>query len=289
MAALTGARSTPMPSGGDPTPKAFSVGLAANKKVFAGGIVVLNPANGGYAEAASTALGLIVLGRAENPPFGSLPAVVAPGVGANYYDNTGGANGGITVTYRQGVFTYANSAGGDLIAATNIGADCYLVDDQTVALTDGSVTRSRAGVIVGVDAQGNVQVQIGAAFAGAKVAQVVTLPMTLSALPVGAAVQAFPAFTPSFAGRIKSIAAQIQVAGAGAGAAISLTPRIAGTPVTGGVVALTLANTVANATLAGTAVTALNAFTPAQAIDLATVGAGTVFTAGSGWITLVLG
>jgi len=55
---------------------------------------------------------------------------------------------------RPGVFKFANSANGDLIAQANVCADCYIVDDNTVALTDGGGTRSRAGKIVGVDSDG---------------------------------------------------------------------------------------------------------------------------------------
>ena len=33
-------------------------------------------------------------------------------------------------------------------------AGCYVVDDETVAKTNGTNTRSRAGVVVDVDAQG---------------------------------------------------------------------------------------------------------------------------------------
>ena len=37
---------------------------------------------------------------------------------------------------------FANSASGDLITAAEVGSDCYIVDDQTVAKTNGSSTRS---------------------------------------------------------------------------------------------------------------------------------------------------
>ena len=35
----------------------------------------------------------------------------------------------------------------------------YIVDDNTVALTDGTSTRSRAGIIEGVDTDGGVWVR----------------------------------------------------------------------------------------------------------------------------------
>ena len=48
----------------------------------------------------------------------------------------------------------ANSAAADQITAADIGNDCYGVDDQTVAKTNGANTRSVAGKIYDVDAQG---------------------------------------------------------------------------------------------------------------------------------------
>lgn len=68
--------------------------------------------------------------------------------------------GDARVRVKRGVFKFANSAAGDLIAQANVGADCYIADDQTVALTNGTNTRSRAGKIVAVDADG-VWVQVG--------------------------------------------------------------------------------------------------------------------------------
>ena len=42
----------------------------------------------------------------------------------------------------------------------DVGADCYIVDDQTVAKTNGTNTRSVAGKIIAVDADG-VWVKLG--------------------------------------------------------------------------------------------------------------------------------
>ena len=49
---------------------------------------------------------------------------------------------------------FANSASADLISLADIGADCYIVDDQTVAKTSGTNTRSVAGKVFDVDADG---------------------------------------------------------------------------------------------------------------------------------------
>lgn len=52
-----------------------------------------------------------------------------------------------------------NSSAGDLIAQKDVGADCYVVDDETVALTNGTNTRIRAGKIDHVAADGTVGVR----------------------------------------------------------------------------------------------------------------------------------
>jgi hypothetical protein len=79
----------------------------------------------------------------------------AAGVANETADNTAGASGDIKVTVRRdGWFRFANSASGDLITIADIGNSCYIVDNQTVAKTDGGTTRSVAGKIRDVDAQG---------------------------------------------------------------------------------------------------------------------------------------
>lgn len=58
------------------------------------------------------------------------------------------------VRVRSGVFPFANSAAADAIANDDAGKTCYIVDDATVALTDGSATRSIAGKVIRVDTYG---------------------------------------------------------------------------------------------------------------------------------------
>lgn len=65
-----------------------------------------------------------------------------------------------SVNVRCGIFKFENSAAGDLIANDDAGKLCYIVDDQTVALTDGGSTRSAAGKIYSVDTDGAVWVSI---------------------------------------------------------------------------------------------------------------------------------
>ena len=130
MTALAADRNTPVRSGTD-----FVRPVAATTIIFAGSLVCLNAA--GNAVPGSTATTLVADGRAEE-----------------YVDNSAGAIGDKTVRVRKGVFRFANSASGDAITKAEIGDDCYIVDDQTVAKTDGTSTRSKAGKIVDVDAQG---------------------------------------------------------------------------------------------------------------------------------------
>lgn len=130
MAALTADRSTPQRDGVD-----FSFPVAASTKIFAGSIAAIN------------ASGLLV-------PGSTATTQKCVGVAQALADNSAGAASAITCKVKRGVFRFGNSASGDLIALDDIGGNCYIVDDQTVALTNGSSTRSVAGVIRDVDADG---------------------------------------------------------------------------------------------------------------------------------------
>ncbi len=109
--------------------------VAAATLVYAGAIVMRNSA--GFLIEGRTATGLVGVGRAEARA-----------------DNSAGADGDIMLDYRPGTFRFANSAGADEIDASDIGSVCYAVDDQTVAATNGSSTRSPAGIVDHVDANG---------------------------------------------------------------------------------------------------------------------------------------
>ena len=101
---------------------------------------------------------LVVLDAGHAAPGRTAPALVA--VGRAEHSTTAVAAGDAHVEVRRGVFKFANSAAADLIAQADVGTDCYVVDDQTVAKTSATNTRSRAGIVVAVDADG-VWVQIG--------------------------------------------------------------------------------------------------------------------------------
>lgn len=75
-------------------------------------------------------------------------------------NNTGGAAGDQTGNSRPGCYPFKNSASTDQITRAEIGDDCYIVDDETVAKTSGSSTRSIAGKVVDIDNYG-VWVSVG--------------------------------------------------------------------------------------------------------------------------------
>lgn len=128
--ALTADRNTPLKDG-----ELIAVPVAANAKIFAGALVVANST--GFAAPGSVATTLTYLGRAEE-----------------YVDNTGGANGDKTVNIRRRKAFKFKNHGADLIVQADLGKVCYIVDDETVAKTNGGATRSAAGTVVGIEADG---------------------------------------------------------------------------------------------------------------------------------------
>jgi hypothetical protein len=128
--ALTKDRNTPMMAEGA---KVLVLPAGAGKKIYAGALVAVNA---GYAEPASTATGLIAAGRAEES-----------------VDNTNGAAGAVSVRVRRGVFKYKNKSD-DAVTQAEVLTDCYIVDDETVAKTNGTNTRSKAGRVIAVDSDG---------------------------------------------------------------------------------------------------------------------------------------
>ena len=109
--------------------------VAGNTRIYGGSIVCINGA------------GLAVPG--------SLSATLKTGgVAEHRADNTGGAAGAIRVGVRKGPHRFTNSAAADAITLADVGADCFVVDDQTVAKTSATNTRSVAGKVFDVDADG---------------------------------------------------------------------------------------------------------------------------------------
>ncbi|WP_126456724.1 hypothetical protein [Sulfuriflexus mobilis] len=113
----------------------LAVAVAAAAVIHAGAIVVANAT--GFAAQGTTALNLTYLGRAEEA-----------------VDNTAGADGDVSIQVRRGKAFQWNNSGADPITQAELGKVCYIVDDETVAKTNGVGTRSACGVVVGIDADG---------------------------------------------------------------------------------------------------------------------------------------
>lgn len=69
-------------------------------------------------------------------------------------NNTGGANGAVFARVESGIYKFKNSTGADLIVIADVGNDCFILDDQTVAKTSATNARSVAGKVVQVDTDG---------------------------------------------------------------------------------------------------------------------------------------
>lgn len=222
----------------------FQFPVATAKKIYAGAIVALNAS--GYATPGAVAATLVAVGRAEAQ-----------------VDNTNGQNGDLNVTVRRGVFLYKNSADADLIARTEIGQACYIVDDETVAKTDGTGTRSPAGFIMNVDSLG-VWVLVGfgpvsapngvllAANNLSDVALAATARANLGANKIALDLEATDLVAANAAvyrvvSPVAGVIAKIWsvISGALAGGDATLTAKIGATPVTTGVVTITQAGSAA--------------------------------------------
>lgn len=130
MVATTQNRNTPSVSG-----HRRSYPVAATTLCLAGTIAVIEA--GGFAKPGATA-----------------PGLVAVGIFEHQVDNRIGADGEQVVEVLRGFGRLENSADADAITAADIGQRCYIVDNQTVAKTDGAGTRSIAGIVDGVDEVG---------------------------------------------------------------------------------------------------------------------------------------
>lgn len=130
MVATTQNRNTPSVSGhrrGYP--------VAAGALCLAGTIAVIEAA--GLAKGGATAPGLIAVGIFEHQ-----------------VDNRSRADGEQIAQVLRGFARLDNSADADLVTVADVGQRCYIVDNQTVAKTDGAGTRSIAGIVDNVDEVG---------------------------------------------------------------------------------------------------------------------------------------
>jgi hypothetical protein len=188
--------------------------VAASQLIYAGAIVMRNAS--GYAVKGATALGLQGVGRAEERA-----------------DNSDGSAGDLAIKIRSGVFRFANSSSSDEITDADIGRVCYAVDDQTVAKTAGSGTRSPAGIVVDVDDNG-VHVLFDEEVLGAYLAGRKYLVQIRVATLVGS--NSYYGLAP-FAGRVTKIWSITE--GVLTTGDATLTAKINGTAITGGVLTIT--------------------------------------------------
>ncbi len=124
---LTADRNTPERDG-----KEGARAPAAGQVIYRGALIALNAS--GEVVKGAVATTLKVLGRAKNSTEDAA------------YDGL--------IRWQRGCFRWKNSAAADAITAADIGSTAYIVDDETVAKTNGTSTRSAAGTIRDVDAQG---------------------------------------------------------------------------------------------------------------------------------------
>lgn len=130
MTATTQDRNTPHRDG-----ELIAVPLASGAKVLAGTLACASAT--GFGTPGATATTLAYLGRFEEA-----------------VDNTAGADGALTALVRRGrAFKWENDAA-DPVTQASLGRNCFVVDNQTVAKTNSGNTRSQAGLVVGVDADG---------------------------------------------------------------------------------------------------------------------------------------
>jgi len=112
----------------------FGSGVVDDSATFYKGAIVVYDPSDQKIKPGATATGLIALGR---------------------YDGPQSAAG---VNVRSGIYSFVNGTAADEIDNADAGANCYIVDDATVAIV--STGRSVAGVIKGVTADGRVEVAI---------------------------------------------------------------------------------------------------------------------------------
>lgn len=184
-----------------------SLPMAAATKIFAGSMVCRTMT--GAATKGATALSLVTVGRANEQ-----------------IDNSSGAAGALRIKVEEGIFVWANSSAADQITDADIGNRCFVVDDQTVARTSGSGTRSPAGVVVAVDTTG-VWVMMGD--------DILTVGNQLVPLRIDTLVAAGTYFvTCPFPGRVSRVWSVVQ--GALATGSATLQARINAVNITGGLV-----------------------------------------------------
>jgi hypothetical protein len=121
----------------------YNLPVGAAQRIFAGAIVCRNAT--GFAVRGAVSTTLVAVGRAEQQ-----------------VDNSTGADGAARIDVVPGVFRFRNSSAADQITLADVGNACFIADDDQVARTNGTSTRSQAGIVRDVDS-GGVWVEIGGA------------------------------------------------------------------------------------------------------------------------------
>lgn len=116
----------------------FGSGALVASDIFYPGALVAYDTSDDKIKPAATSTTLIALGRYEGDETVNTAVAGAP----------------TSLRIKSGIFKFENSAAADAIANDDFGKACYIVDDQTVALTNGGATRSVAGKVVHVEADG---------------------------------------------------------------------------------------------------------------------------------------
>jgi hypothetical protein len=106
--------------------------MGASAKVYAGSVMILR---GGYVVAASSPL--------------STDKVI--GIVRQQVTEITGVAGGTNATGDAGMFWLASGTSSDYISQANVESVCYLLDEQTVALTSNSNARPPAGIVKAFD------------------------------------------------------------------------------------------------------------------------------------------
>lgn len=101
---------------------------------------------------------LVVMESGLAIPGKTAAGLTVLGIAVATVQNTG-ADGAKKVQTKRGTFKFFN-LGADAVVVGDVGKDCYLVDDQTVAKTSNTNARSIAGKVIAVESDG-VFVRVG--------------------------------------------------------------------------------------------------------------------------------
>lgn len=187
------------------------------------------------------------------------------------------------VTIEDSIIESVTVTGATTIATQ--GATVYLSDDNTLTLTRpargtpaGVITRYRTGSVNDVLLFG-LSTLLAIAYGGHGQERECLGSMDFATLPAGLA-DIQTGLVMAYHGRLLTFSCMVDVAGAGAGATAAINLEIDGVNVTGGVLTITLANTVKGARIAATAITGAAVFGEGSVIDIEVAVGNVAFTAG---------